>query len=68
MLFIAADIALSMQVVMLEGAPALLLQPEILKVLKAALRGQDATPHDAAATTAFNQYLRLTWRQLESLS
>jgi|GEM_PF-4145546 hypothetical protein len=64
----AADIALSMQVVMLESAPALILQPEILKVLIAALRGQDAMPHDAAATTAFNQYLRLTWGQLRTVS
>lgn len=64
-LFTTAAIALSMYVVMLESAPALLLNPAIVNLLTAALRGLDTAPFDSDAEAAFMAHLHKTLLQVE---
>jgi hypothetical protein len=66
-LLTAAAIALSMHVVMIESAPALILHPAMVKVLVAALRGLDTKAFNAEAEAAFTSHLRETLLQLERI-
>lgn len=67
-LLTAAAIALSLHVVMIENAPALLLNPPMVKLLVAALRGADTKPFDAEAEAAFIGHLRETLAQIDRIN
>lgn len=67
-LLTAAAIALSLHVVMVESAPALLLSPPMVRLLVAAMRGANTKPFDRDAEAAFLAHLRETLIQVDRVS